>query len=97
MRISSPGDVGRLVRAERLRRRMSQQDLAIAAAVSRRWLIDLEAGKPRAEIGLVLAVMNALGLALHVDSAATPSLEDVTVPSATVDLDAHLDRLAEPD
>jgi HTH-type transcriptional regulator / antitoxin HipB len=41
---------------------MTQAELAGAAGVSRRWLSDLEAGKPTAEIGLVFKTLHALDL-----------------------------------
>jgi transcriptional regulator with XRE-family HTH domain len=44
---------------------MTQTDLAARARVSRRWLSDLESGKPTAEIGLVLKVVDADPSAWH--------------------------------
>jgi transcriptional regulator with XRE-family HTH domain len=44
---------------------MTQADLAGAAGVSRRWLLDLESGKPTAQIGLVLRTLQALGLVVE--------------------------------
>jgi HTH-type transcriptional regulator/antitoxin HipB len=103
MELRTPEEVGRFVRLERRRRRMSQQDLADAAHVSRRWLIELEAGRPRAELGLVLAVLAALGTPLRVGAndpaGSAPAdthrrdLDDDPSPR-NVDLDAHLRRLA---
>ncbi|MCW2678892.1 MAG: helix-turn-helix protein [Frankiales bacterium] len=92
-RIETAGDLGLLVRAARMRRRMTQEDLAVASGVSRRWVVSLEAGKPRAELGLVLRVLSTLGIPLTADApeAATPS---GSVPTHDVDLDAHLRRLA---
>lgn len=43
---------------------MSQSDLADAAGVSRQWLSALERGKRTAEIGLVLRVLDTVGLTL---------------------------------
>ncbi len=43
---------------------MTQTQLCAAAGVSRRWLADLEAGKPTVEIGLVFRVMHALSRVL---------------------------------
>ena len=43
---------------------LTQADLAAYAQVSRRWLSDLEAGKPTAEVGLVFKVLHALDVAL---------------------------------
>ncbi len=48
---------------------MTQNDLAILAHVSRRWLSDLEAAKPTAEIGLIFKVLHALELTLEASPA----------------------------
>ncbi len=64
MRLSNSEDLGRYVRDRRRAAGFSQTDLATRAAVSRRWLSDLEAGKATAEVGLVFKVTAALGLYL---------------------------------
>lgn len=69
-RIDDARDLGLFVRSERARRGLTQTQLCAAARVSRRWLSDLEAGKPTAEFGLVLRVVQALGQMLL----ATPAL-----------------------
>jgi y4mF family transcriptional regulator len=81
MRLGSVHDLGLYVRDRRRAAGLSQTDLATRAAVSRRWLSDLEAGKPTVEVGLVLKVFSALGLFLE----AGPE------PPPEVDLDADLD------
>lgn len=57
-------DLGRLIRQTRDRYEMTQADLAQAAGVGRRFISDLEAGKPTAELGKALTVCRALGLSL---------------------------------
>lgn len=94
-RIDTAGDVGLLVRAARARCRLTQQDLAVAAGVSRRWIVGLEAGKPRAELGLVLRVLSTLEIPLTADSPEPPTRSD-SMSTQAVDLDAHLRRLAGP-
>lgn len=96
-RIRSANDVGQLVRAARHRRRMTQSDLALAAGVSRRWIVNLEAGKPRAELALVLAVLDALGTPLTVETPDAPTVTDSPGPTPGLDLDDHLIRLAGDD
>ncbi|MCL2422873.1 MAG: helix-turn-helix domain-containing protein [Micrococcales bacterium] len=60
--------VGHAVRDARHAAGLTQQQLATRAGVSRRWLIDLEAGRSqRTELGLVLATLRALGLSLTVE------------------------------
>ncbi|MER9297853.1 helix-turn-helix domain-containing protein [Mesorhizobium sp. M0621] len=62
--IASPADLGRVVRAVRERRRFSQQEFADLAGVGRRFLSELENGKPTLELGKVLKVTNAAGIVL---------------------------------
>lgn len=74
MRISNARDLGFYVRDRRRDLGLTQARLAGSARVSRRWLTDFEAGKPTAEVGLILNVLHALGLVLHADPAdASPS------------------------
>lgn len=94
MQVATAADVGRLVKAARHRRAMTQADLAAAAGVSRRWLVDLEAGKPRAELGLALTVLAVLGIGLHTTTPETPGdSAAASTTSADVDLDEHLAAL----
>jgi len=55
---------GALVRSRRKALNMRQDQLALATGVGRRFLIDLEAGKPTCQLGRSLLVANALGLGL---------------------------------
>ena len=64
MRLSSARDLGLYVRDRRHHLGMTQADLSASAYVSRRWLSDLEAGKPTAEIGLIFKVLHALEVIL---------------------------------
>jgi len=55
---------GSLLRSRRKALKMRQDQLALATGVGRRFLIDLEAGKPSCQLGRSLLVANALGLRL---------------------------------
>jgi HTH-type transcriptional regulator/antitoxin HipB len=66
MRIRTPREVGLLIRELRTRRQWSQGRLAEAIGVTRQWVAALEHGKPRAELGLTLRALNALGVTLDV-------------------------------
>jgi transcriptional regulator with XRE-family HTH domain len=55
---------GSLIRSRRKAMKMHQDQLALATGVGRRFLIDLEAGKPSCQLGLSLLVAQALGLEL---------------------------------
>ena len=68
---------------------MSQAELAAHAGVSRKWIYEFEAGKPNAELGLILRVVDALGLQLEL------SLDEqagTAVAGHPVDLDALIDE-----
>ena len=53
---------GTLIRGRRKALKMRQDQLALATGVGRRFLIDLEAGKPSCQLGRSLLVAEALGL-----------------------------------
>ena len=53
---------GLLARSRRRALNMTQDQLALATGVGRRFLIDLEAGKTTCQLGLSLVVAQALGL-----------------------------------
>jgi y4mF family transcriptional regulator len=55
---------GSLIRSRRKMLQMRQDQLALATGVGRRFLIDLEAGKPTCQLGRSLLVADALGLKL---------------------------------
>lgn len=62
--VRSAADIGRRVREARRAMGMTQQRFADVAGVGRRFLVELERGKPSLEIGRVLAVCQAAGLRL---------------------------------
>jgi y4mF family transcriptional regulator len=64
VRLRTTVDVGAVVRERRVRLRMSQAALARQARVGREWIIELEKGKPRVPLAMVLRTLEALGLAL---------------------------------
>ncbi len=65
MRIKTATELGELTRDRRKARGWSQSQLAEAANVSRLWVGQFENGKESVEIGLVLATLRALGIALE--------------------------------
>ncbi len=60
----TPKDLGTAIRAARRQQRLRQDQLAAAANVGVRFIVDLEAGKPTAQMGKTLTVLKALGLEL---------------------------------
>ena len=70
MRIRTPVDLGALIRDRRTKLGLNQKSLADRVGVSRQWVVEVEKGKPRAEIGLVLRTIEALGISLDAGNAA---------------------------
>ena len=64
--IHIPADIGDIVRSARKAQKLRQYELAGASGVGLRFIIDLEAGKPTAQIGKALQVLRALGCAVTV-------------------------------
>lgn len=62
----TPKDLGLLIRDQRRQLGLDQHDLAKRVGVSRQWIVEIEAGKPRAALMLVLRTLAALGLELDV-------------------------------
>lgn len=62
--IQSVDSLGTLIRRERKSQGLRQPDLAAAAGTSVRFIVEIEAGKPTAQIGKVLDVLRQLGLSL---------------------------------
>ncbi len=58
----TPTDIGTTIRAARKAQGLRQDELAAAANVGVRFLIELEAGKETAQLGKTLAVLAALGI-----------------------------------
>lgn len=67
--ITSPSELGAAVRAQRTKLGFSQEMLAAAAGVNPRFVGELERGKPTAQIGKAMLVVQAVGLSLRVDEA----------------------------
>lgn len=64
--IRSLDQLGEFVMTRRKAKKLTQQEFADLAGVGRRFVSELESGKPTAEIGKVLKVLNALGIDLIV-------------------------------
>lgn len=84
MQIFDETDLGRAIRQTRKARGLTQETLAGLANVSTPFVIAVEAGKPRKQIGLVLRLIRALGLELTVtprSPATTPHLPRAPEPN----------------
>lgn len=60
--LASPAAVGAAVEAARRARGLTQSDVARRARVSRRFVLNLEAGKPGCHLGKTLTVLMCVGL-----------------------------------
>jgi HTH-type transcriptional regulator / antitoxin HipB len=87
MRVRSIRDLAAVVRGRRRDLRLSQAELAARAGVSRKWIYQFEAGKPTAELRLILRVLDALGLDLDVTYD-----ETAAAGKTTRDLDALIEE-----
>lgn len=72
-RFMNPVAVGAIVRSTRKALRMRQDELAGAAGVGVRFIVELEAGKPAAHLGKTLQVLSALGCSIEITPPADPS------------------------
>jgi len=97
MVIRNSSDLGALIRERRIKLGFDQISLAKKAGTSRKWLIEVERGKPRAEIGLILRTLKALGIALAVSDTAPagPPARTKTSPEA-VNIDQVIASLKKP-
>jgi y4mF family transcriptional regulator len=60
--IDTPSQFGEAVAAARKQLGITQRDLALAINSGERFIVDLEAGKPTAQLGKALAAARAVGL-----------------------------------
>ena len=93
MQIRTPLDLGLVIRDRRRKLKLSQTELARKAGVGRQWVVAIEHGKSRAELGLVLRTLSALDLPLTIDPGERP------LPSSggltPVDIDAVVNAAKE--
>lgn len=88
MVVRNSREVGALIRDRRKSLGLDQQTLASRAGVSRKWLVEVERGKPGAELGLVLKTLGALALEVKIERSGQTDSDS----SAAVDIDAVVER-----
>lgn len=89
--LHSIADVAAAIRDRRRALDLSQAALAERVGVSRQWIVAVERGKARAEVGLILRALDVLGVSLAIDDgnvAVAAGPQTVTV----ADIDAIVDR-----
>jgi transcriptional regulator with XRE-family HTH domain len=99
--IGSAAAFGAMIRSRRKALRLRQDQLALATGVGRRFLIELEAGKPSCQLGRSLLVAEALGLtfadvlACRDPSSALPASDLPDLPEAVPELPEPLPDLTD--
>ena len=71
-RTHTTAEIGNIIRTTRKAAGLRQDELAGAAGVGLRFIVDLEAGKPTAQIGKALQVLAALGCSLDITTPPEP-------------------------
>jgi HTH-type transcriptional regulator / antitoxin HipB len=88
MYVRTPTDIGLLIRDRRRQLGLSQTELAGRVGVGRQWIVAIEQGKARAELGLVMRALASLDLRLSINASDAVLTPDGTTP---IDLDAIID------
>lgn len=96
MLLRTPRDVGAIIRQRRRELGLDQATLARKLGVSRQWIIEVEAGKPRAELGLVLRTLDALGVRLVDEAALQPARARKDRVEPPPDIDAIVSAARKP-
>lgn len=95
MQIRTTKEIGALIRHQRKNQKLGQAELAKKVGVNRRWVLEVERGKPRAEIGLILKTLEALGVALSIEGKAAIRRRG-SREIESVDIDAIIDSTKRP-
>ncbi|MCP1835662.1 y4mF family transcriptional regulator [Bradyrhizobium sp. USDA 4532] len=72
MAIITTSELGEAIRNRRRSLGLRQQDLALAANVGVRFIVDIENGKETSQVGLVLRLLSALGITLTAEMNPAP-------------------------
>ena len=76
MLIRTPRDLGAAIRERRKLRGMGQREIAERIGVSRQWVIGIEKGKARAELGLILRLLDSLDIEVRLEHARDDGADD---------------------
>lgn len=92
MRLQSINDLAAAVRGRRIDLGLTQEELALRAGLSRKWIYEFEAGKPMAGLRPILKVLDALGLALELVPDAGARLGDGDRVDLDMVIEEHRER-----
>ncbi|MEO1141363.1 MAG: helix-turn-helix domain-containing protein [Pseudomonadota bacterium] len=80
---------GEIIRERRKELKLRQDDVALASGLGRRFIVDLEAGKPSCHLGKALLVATTLGLDLLDKAQRSPSEDNALLPDLLDSPDDH--------
>ena len=72
MTLHNAEQLGAAIRLKRREKKLTQADLAGLLGAERKWVLNLESGNSKAEIGLVLRAIGVLGLSAFLTDKAQP-------------------------
>lgn len=90
MRIRTSTDLGAFIRERRISLGWDQTELANQVGASRKWVSEVERGKPRAEMGLILRALKTLGVSINLEG---ESPVEAKVASQAVNINQVLNAL----
>ncbi|MGE0229775.1 MAG: type II toxin-antitoxin system Y4mF family antitoxin [Dehalococcoidia bacterium] len=85
MRLRTAMDIGAAIRQKRKTLGLDQGSVSERVGVSRQWVVDIEKGKPRAALRLVLRTLEVLGIELWTEESEPASVRGA-LPGAGIDL-----------
>ncbi|MBW5440730.1 helix-turn-helix transcriptional regulator [Bradyrhizobium canariense] len=83
MFVRTPAELGAVLRDRRKKLKLDQSTFAKRIGVSRQWVIEVEHGHARAELGLILRALDALDIRLDASTEQTPA-RGVTRPAVDI-------------
>ena len=90
MLVRTSSDLGAVIRDKRKQLKLDQAALAKKIGVSRQWVIDVEKGHARAQLGLVLRAIDALNIQLDASTEQGRQVKHSRV--IPVDIDAIISK-----
>jgi len=90
MRVRASADLGAVIRDRRKQLKLDQAAFAKQIGVSRQWVIEIEKGHSRAELGLVLRAIDALNIQL--DASVDQGNQGKQRRASPVDIDAIISK-----